>query len=61
MYFVKEVSINNYLSFKELFNFCLEIENRRRIDKNLKLFLEKHSEYNFIEGKKAYDSLNKRY
>lgn len=61
MYFVLEVGKHNYLSFKEIYDFCVEIDNRRKLDKNLLKFLENHKEYNFIAGKKVYDSQEKKY
>ena len=61
MCFVMEVGERNYLSFEDLHKFCIEIDNRRKLDKNLNLFLKEHQEYNFIEGKEIYDKKTKKY
>lgn len=55
----KEVlSRNKYL---ELISFCNEKTNREHMDKKLANFLNNHKEYSFVDGKKIFDSLNKRY
>ena len=61
IYFVMEVGEHNLLSFDELHKFCIEIDNRRKLDKDLDKFLKEHKEYNFIEGKKKYDEQEKKY
>ena len=61
MYFVLEVGEHNYLSFKEIYDFCVEIDNRRKIDINLDVYLKEHPEYNFIVGKRIYDENEKKY
>lgn len=61
MYFANEVYKNNFLSFKELYSFCIEIDDRRRLDKKLELFLKNNPIYSFIEGKKIYDEKERKY
>ena len=61
MYFVNEVICLNKISFKEIYDFCIEIDNRRKLDYKLNLFLQQHPHYNFIEGKKKYDQKEKKY
>ncbi len=61
MYFVLEVSKYNVYSFNKLREFCIEVDNRRRLDKKLEIFLEENKGYNFIEGKKIYDKQNKKF
>lgn len=61
MYFTEEVARCNALSFKEIYNFCIEVDSRRRLDKKLNSFLKEHPEYSFIDGKRIYDERNKKY
>lgn len=61
MFFVVEVAEHNYLSFKEIYDFCIEIDNRKRLNNDLVFFLNEHPEYNFIEGKRAFDKEFKKY
>ena len=61
MYFVAEVIEHNTLSFKEIRDFCIEIDNRRKLDKDLDKFLKEHPKYNFIDGKLIYDNEYKKY
>jgi len=61
MYFVILLKKENYCEFNNLFEFVKEVNSRNRIDKELDSFLKKHPEYNFIEGKKVYDDITKKY
>lgn len=61
IYFVNEVAENNSLSFEEIYNFCIDVDNRRRLDNHLQEFLAKHPEYSFVEGKKIYDKIVHKY
>lgn len=61
MYFVNEVHEHNSLSFKEIYDFCIEVENRKKIDINLERFLKNNPQYSFIEGKRIYDKQEKKY
>jgi uncharacterized protein len=51
----------NKLVFLEIRNFCLEKVRRFRIDRELSYFLKTHSELTFTDGKKLFDSVNRRY
>ena len=44
-----------------LLDFTKEVGSRNKLDKELDKFLKEHPEYNFIEGKKIFDNLNKKY
>ena len=61
IYFVNEVHEHNSLSFKEIYDFCIEVENRKKIDINLERFLKSNPQYSFIEGKRIYDKQEKKY
>ena len=61
MYFVYKLSFLNPNSLKKLIEFSQEVDSRRRLDRKLIEFLKDNPQYNFIEGKKKFDSLIKRY
>ena len=61
IYFAKKVMDSNPQAFSDVREFCIEVDNRRRLDKSLALFLEKHPEYDFITGKRVYDAEEKKY
>ncbi|MBE6143884.1 MAG: radical SAM protein [Erysipelotrichaceae bacterium] len=61
MYFTYKLLINNKKSFDELVEFLKEVEARKKIDKNLIKFLNENPHYSFVEGKKKYDIINKKY
>ena len=52
---------SNSQAFSDVREFCVEIDNRRKLDKSLALFLERHPEYDFITGKRVYDAEEKKY
>lgn len=54
-------NILNNITYSELIDFCIEKSNREYQDKELKKFLNKHKQYSFVEGKKVFDSINRRY
>ena len=61
MYFVITLQNKNNLEFMKLLDFTKEVGSRNKLDKELAKFLKEHPEYNFIEGKKVFDNLNKKY
>ena len=61
MYFVITLQNKNNFEFMKLLDFTKEVGSRSKLDKELDNFLKEHPEYNFIEGKKVFDNLNKKY
>ena len=61
MYFVITIQNKNNFEFMKLLDFTKEVGSRNKLDKELDKFLKEHTEYNFIEGKKVFDTLNKKY
>lgn len=53
--------IKLFTSFDEFHKFCIEIDSRRKLDKDLDKILKEHKKYNFIEGKKIYEEQEKKY
>ena len=51
---------NNKLIYKEIIEFCNE-KNERSFRNDELLKFVKENNYSFIEGKKIYDKLNKKY
>lgn len=47
--------------FEDLRKLAFEKHQRNRIDPELKLFLDRHREYSFTEGKKIFDEAKQRY
>ena len=45
----------------KLLGFTKEVGSRNKLDKELDKFLKEHPEHNFIDGKKVFDNLNKKY
>ena len=45
----------------KLLDFTKEVGSRNKLNKELDKFLKEHPEYNFIEGKKIFDNLYKKY
>ena len=61
MYFVITLQSKNNFEFMKLLDFTKEVGSRNKLDKELDKFLKEHPEYNFIEGKKVFDSLTRKY
>ena len=61
MYFDITLQNKNIFEFMKLLDFTKEVRSRNKINKELDIFLKEHPEYNFIEGKKIFDNLNKKY
>lgn len=61
MHFALTLFKTNKQAFSQLQLFCREVDNRKKADEKLTKFLESHSELSFIEGKRIFDSSQKRY
>ena len=61
MYLTLEIAENNPIAYDELISFCKEKGNRFVVDKELEMFLAKHKENKFTEGKQIFDMIRKRY
>ena len=61
MYFLNELANKNKGEYKKIYDFCTEIENRKKIDLELNEYLNNHPNLSFVEGKKIYDQIKKRY
>ncbi len=61
IYFALTLFERNQKAFFELRDFCLEVNARKKLDAKLMTFLDENPQLSFIEGKKIFDSLQKRY
>lgn len=61
IYFVLKLQKNNEQAFLKLQKFAKEVYSRNKIDERLDLFLKENPNLDFINGKKTYDKLNKKY
>ena len=61
IYFSLTLLEKSVYEFNQLRNFCIEVNLRNKLDKELDKFLSEHSEYDFNSGKKMFDQINKRY
>lgn len=61
MYLTLEIKEMNSSLREEIINFCIEKNNRFCIDKELDKFLQDNQNLSFVEGKKIYDNMTKKY
>lgn len=61
MYLKLEIEMNHKKQYNEIINFCLEKQKRYSKNNDLYDFLKLNPHLNFIEGKRKYDQLNKKY
>lgn len=61
IYLKNEIYLNDDVIFQKVYDFCAEIQNRHSEDKKLKEFLDTNKDLSFVEAKKVYDNLNKKY
>lgn len=61
IYFALTLFERNQNTFFELRDFCLEVNARKKLDNKLMMFLDENPQLSFTEGKKIFDSLQKRY